>query len=131
MTTTTETTSAPVLHTYIGRKAFGDKSWKARTTEYFEIHGVNAQLEVETSKNDDGTISTTASVGWPKDGGVTHRLSFGRPGGDFYRTIAKEKTRCTEKAVTAQHEQAKAVWNTIKALALEFYTDPESVYRRD
>lgn len=128
MTTATETAT---LQTYIRRKAWGDKSWKATTCERFEIHGVLAQLEVETSKNDDGTISTTASVGWPKNGGVTHRLSFGRPGGDFYRTITKEKTRCTEKAVTAQHEQAKAVWGTIKALALEFYADPESVYRRD
>lgn len=128
MTTTEQTTE---LLTRISRKAWGDKSWQAKTSERFEIHGVLAQLDLETSKNDDGTISTTASIGWPKGGGVTHRLSFGRPGGDFYRTIAKEKTRCTEKAVTAQHDQAKAVWNTIKALAFDFYADPASVYRRD
>ena len=41
--------------------------------------------------------------------------------GDFSKTIAKTKDRCTEKNVRAQHLAAEAMAEGIKAEAVAFY----------
>lgn len=103
--------------TFIRRKQYGDKSWKANTCQEFELNGRVAQLDIGTFKNDRGQIVTSASVGFVDGNVVTTRIF-----GDFYRTLEVSKVRCTEKAVSDQQARAVANFEAIKADVLEFYS---------
>ena len=78
--------------TYIRRKAYGDKSWSAKTRESFDINGTLAQLELSTFKDDLGHLVTFASVGFITDPGIVTTAIFG----DFFKRLEVTKTRCTQ-----------------------------------
>jgi len=106
------------LTTYMRRKAYGDKSWTAKTTEEFELNGRTAQLVVSTTKNDNGVLTTSASVGFVTGPGIVTTEIFG----DYFAWIERTKTRCTEKAVSEQQARAVANWPIMKAAVIDFYS---------
>ena len=103
--------------TYMRRKAYGDKSWTAKTAEEFELNGRTAQLVVSTTKNDNGVLTTSASIGFVTGPGIVTTAIFS----DYFAWIERTKTRCTEKAVSEQQARAVANWPIIKAAAFDFY----------
>jgi hypothetical protein len=106
------------LTTYMRRKAYGDKSWTAKTTEEFELNGRTAQLVVSTTKNDNGVLTTSASVGFVTGPGIVTTAIFS----DYFAWIERTKTRCTEKAVSEQQARAVANWPIMKAAVIDFYS---------
>lgn len=53
---------------------------------------------------------------------LTHRLSFGAPGGDYSKTVAvSQPRRVTESVVRQQHEAALACIDEIRAEVARFY----------
>ncbi len=59
------------------------------------------ELSIRTNKRPDGTLCTTASVS-KRDGMCRTFVMFQ----DYMKTIRREKVRCTEKTVQAQHLDA-------------------------
>ena len=78
------------------------KNLNAETNIDMPEIGERRFLRVNTSKRSDGLLTTSVSVSERNaDGsGYTHALFR-----DFFKTVLKEKVRCTEKAVAKQHEQ--------------------------
>lgn len=103
--------------TYLRRKAYGDKSWGAKTRESFEINGKLAQLELATWKNDRGQLVTFASVGFITGPGIVTTAIFQ----DFSKRLEVTKARCTEKAVSEQHARYVDQWDMIKAMVFHYY----------
>ena len=103
--------------TYIRRKAYGDKSWSAKTRESFDINGKLAQLELSTFKDDRGQLVTFASVGFITGPGIVTTAIFQ----DFAKRLEVSKVRCTEKAVSEQQARYFAQWNLIKAMVFDYY----------
>ncbi len=102
--------------TYLRRKQFDDKSWKANSNEDFDLKGRTARLDVSTWKNDRGQLVTAASIGFVNGNVVTTTIF-----GDFYATLEKNVARCTEKAVSEQQARQVSNWANIKQAALEYY----------
>jgi len=102
--------------TYLRRKQYGDKSWKANSIEDFDLNGRTARLDVSTFKNDRGQLVTSASIGFVSGQMVTTAIFS-----DFYRTLEVSKVRCTEKAVSEQQARAVAQWDDLKADVLAYY----------
>jgi hypothetical protein len=105
------------LQTYLRRKQYGDKSWKANTVEDFVINDRLARLDVSTFKNENGQLVTAASIGFIKGEVVTTAIFS-----DFYRRIEVSKVRCTEKAVSEQQARAVAQWDSLKSDVLAYYS---------
>jgi hypothetical protein len=103
--------------TYLRRKAYGDKSWGAKTCESFEINGKLAQLDVSTWKNDRGQLVTFASIGFITGPGIVTTAIFQ----DFSKRLEVTKARCTEKAVAEQQARYVDQWSVIKGAALAYY----------
>lgn len=80
------------------------------------------ELSFSTSKRHDGTLCTTASVS-KRDGLRRTFLMFQ----DYMKTIRREKVRCTDKTVQAQHLDAlkdkDAVMAEVKA---QYYPEGEA-----
>lgn len=102
--------------TFIRRKQYGDKSWKANTFQDFELNGRTARLDIGTFKNDRGQLVTSASIGFVNGDVVTTALFS-----DFYRTLEVSQVRCTEKAVSEQQARAVARFDDIKNAVFEYY----------
>jgi hypothetical protein len=102
--------------TYLRRKQYGDKSWKANSIEDFDLNGRLARLDVSTFKNDRGQLVTSASIGFVNGQVVTTAIFS-----DFYRTLEVSKVRCTEKAVSEQQARAVAQWDSLKSDVLAYY----------
>lgn len=105
-----------IPQTYLRRKQFGDKSWKASSYEDFELNGRTARLDVSTWKNDRGQLVTAASIGFVNGNVVTTTIF-----GDFYATLEKNAVRCTEKAVSEQQARNVANWADIKQRVADYY----------
>jgi hypothetical protein len=103
--------------TYIRRKAYGDKSWSAKTRESFDINGKLAQLELSTFKDDRGQLVTFASVGFITGPGIVTTAIFG----DFFKRLEVTKARCTQKAVAEQQARSVDQWSVVKGAALDYY----------
>jgi len=73
-------------------------SWSATST--YEMAD-NRRLRIATLKNYSGAIVTNATVHLLKDGFETHLMYR-----DFHRNVFNSRTRCTAKAVEAQHAEA-------------------------
>ena len=81
------------------------KNWRAKTSIDLEDNRV---LQIETSKNDNGVLTTRASVHKRENGALVHALFA-----DYSKFLAKEKTRATDKAITMQHEKVLTQIDTI------------------
>lgn len=103
--------------TYLRRKAYGDKSWGAKTVEEFELNGKIAQLTVSTTKNDRGELTTSASIGFVSAPGVVTTAIFS----DYFKWLERNKVRCTEKAVSEQQARNVAQWAMLKGAVVDFY----------
>jgi len=105
------------LTTYLRRKAYGDKSWGATTSEEFDLDGKVARLTLSTSKNDRGELTTSASIGFVSAPGIVTTTIFR----DYFKWLERTKVRCTEKAVSEQQARNVAQWAVIKGAVLDFY----------
>jgi hypothetical protein len=111
------------MDTYLSRKAYGDKSWIAKTGEVFDLNGRKAQLLVSTSKNDRGELVTSATIGFVNDfGGVTTAIFS-----DYFEWLERKATRCTEKAVSEQQARNVANWAQLKDDVFAFYAAKAAV----
>lgn len=92
--------------------------WTATTNLDMPEAGERRFMQVRTSKRHDGSLTTTASVNQRnEDGsGYIHAVFL-----DFYKTVATEKVRCTEKAVTEQHAKVLEQIEQIKQRAADHY----------
>ena len=93
-------------------------NWVSETSFDAPELGPNRFVRVHTGKNYTGELTTMVSVNqWGEDKrSYTHKVFA-----DFCRTVAREKARCTEKAVTTQHQQVMAHIESIKRDAAEHY----------
>lgn len=108
--------------TYLRRKAYGDKSWTATTTEEFTLNGRTAQLSVRTSKDDSGRLTTSASVGFVSGPGIVTTAIFS----DFYRRLETNSARCTEKNISEQQARAVGLWTALKMDVYAFYATKQT-----
>lgn len=98
--------------TFIQKKA--RVGWDAKS--YFEFDGTAWQLCLHTSKRERGGLSTFATVALHKDGFTRYALFR-----DYGKTVAEADGKCTDKAVTALHQQAVAMVDEIIADARAHY----------
>jgi len=105
------------MDTYLSRKAYGDKSWIAKTGEVFDLNGRKAQLTVSTTKNDRGELTTSACIGFVTAPGVVTTAIFS----DYFKWLERKATRCTEKAVSEQQARNVANWAQLKDAVINFY----------
>lgn len=93
--------------------------WTAETQ--IELSG-DRVLTVTTMKRWDKSLTTTASVSKRSFTDGIAFLTFRMGGdGDFYKTLAKEQVRVTEKAVQTQHDKVLEQLTAIKQAALDYY----------
>lgn len=86
--------------------------WQART--FIDMGFNNRYLEIMTSKRFDGYLSTTATVCKKEDGCISFLLFQ-----DYSKTLAKTKTRVTEKSVLLQHHSFD--WDAVMEEAMGSY----------
>ena len=80
------------------------------------------ELSFSTSKRPDGTLCTTASVS-KRDGLCRTFVMFQ----DYMKTIRREKVRCTDKTVQAQHLDALKDKDAIMAeVKAQYYPEGEA-----
>jgi hypothetical protein len=91
----------------------GCRGWTAETTLALDD---SRYLQILTMKRHSGALVTTVNAAVKEGSFFTYS-----PLDDFRATLASVVTRCTEKAVTAQHEEALAGIDDVKASALAFY----------
>ena len=90
-----------------------------KTTKFLTINNRKAELSINTSKSDSGTLKTSASIGWPSDDGmsVTHAVFS-----DYYATVVSSRpARVTEKVNQGQHQEALDKLPEIEAAILAHY----------
>ena len=93
-------------------------NWVAETTIEAPELGEQRFIRLHTGKNHNGELATMMSVNqWGEDKrSYTHKVFS-----DFCRIVAREKVRCTEKAVTTQHQLALSHIAALKRDAAEHY----------
>ncbi len=91
------------------------KNLRARTN--IELDG-DRLLQIETSKNDNGVLTTLATVHKRDRGSLVHELFK-----DYSKYLAKEKVRATEKVLRAQHDKVLASIDTILDDVARHYAD--------
>ena len=80
------------------------------------------ELSFSTSKRHDGTLCTTASVS--KRDGVFRTFAMFR---DYTKTLRREKVRCTDKTVQAQHLDALKDKDIVMAeVKAQYYPEGEA-----
>lgn len=106
------------LRTYYFRDHDG---WRGQT----ELEAGNQRvIRITTSKHRAGHGLATNATCLTREarGLLTHRLSFGAPGGDYSKTVAvSQPRRVTESVVRQQHEAALARIDEIRAEVARFY----------
>ena len=97
----------------------GRNGWQMETC--FALPG-DRELSFLTSKRHDGFLCTTASVS-KRDGMFRTFVMFQ----DYMKTIRREKVRCTEKTVQAQHLDALKDKDAIMAeVKAQYYPEGEA-----
>ena len=97
----------------------GRSGWQVKT--YFPLPD-GRELCFNTSKYPDGSLCTTASVS-KRDGLCRTFVMFQ----DYMKTIRREKVRCTDKAVQAQHLDALKDKDIIMAeVKAQYYPEGEA-----
>lgn len=97
----------------------GRSGWQVET--YFPLPD-GRELSFSTHKRHDGTLCTTASVS-KRDGLYRTFVMFQ----DYMKTIRREKVRCTDKTVQAQHLDALKDKDAIMAeVKAQYYHEGEA-----
>jgi hypothetical protein len=94
----------------------GRDGWEAKSR--FDFDG-DYKLTIETSKSG-GRMVSLASVSLHRDGCMSHSFAFGA-GGDYSERLIVRDTRATEKSVAAQHNEALAMLENVRAAAKAHY----------
>lgn len=96
--------------------------WRAETKIRLGVDETDAanpvrwQLDITTRKGNSAGIVSHVTVGRVERGFVTHRLYT-----DYSRYVFKREGKCTEKAVSTQHDEALAMLETIVADVRDHY----------
>jgi hypothetical protein len=88
-------------------------NWRAKTS--FDLAD-DRVLQIETSKDDSGAITTLATVHKRDRGALVHELFR-----DYSKYLAKQKARATEKALRSQHDTVLTGIDTILADVTRHY----------
>lgn len=83
-------------------------------------------LRIHTSKVYGGDLTTSATVFHRRENSMVH--AFGTAAsGDYRKQLERSKVRCTDKAVTAQHERWSEILPKLIEEATAFYLNKERV----
>lgn len=100
-----------------------DGNWVAESVTKLER---DRELSIRTRRDSVGTVRTYATVSKIEGSFRTHRMSFGRKGGDFQQTVLSlNPSRATSKAIQTQHDTAMAQVESILFQVRKHYEDED------
>lgn len=100
-----------------------DGNWVAESVTMLER---NRELSIRTRRDSVGTVRTYATVSKIEGSFRTHRMSFGKKGGDFQQTVLSlNPSRATSKAIQTQHDTAMAQVESILFQVRKHYEDED------